>query len=146
MRGFAGKHAAAASRTRTLRIAASLQDLPAKERPTYSARVNQPLRALPSVDEVLSRPAVREAAAKAGHAAAKAGVRAAIAEARTRLQAGGPPDGEPVPDVRGLELIAGQSAPRLPRVLHATGVVLPTNPGRAPRPPEAAARAAARRA
>src|SRR5437868_3455280 len=142
MRGFAGKHAAAASRTRTLRIAASLQDLPAKERPRYSARVNPALRALPSVDEVLSRPAVREAAAKAGRAAAKAGVRAAIAEARTRLQAGGPPDGEPVSDARVLELGASEAAPRLRRVNNATGVVLHTNLGRAPLHPEAVKRVA----
>ena len=36
------------------------------------------LRGLPSVDEVLSRPAVRALAEKHGRAAAKAGVRAAI--------------------------------------------------------------------
>jgi L-seryl-tRNA(Ser) seleniumtransferase len=104
--------------------------------------VNEARRSLPSVDEVLARPAVREAAARLGRPAAKAGVRAAIAEARERLQNGARPDGEPVPDVRVLALIDEQAAPRLRRVLNATGVVLHTNLGRAPLHPEAVARVA----
>jgi L-seryl-tRNA(Ser) seleniumtransferase len=100
------------------------------------------LRSLPSVDEVLARPAVRALADRHGRAAAKAGVRAAIAEARAQLQGGAQLDGEPVPDARVRAFIEEQAAPRLRRVINATGVVLHTNLGRAPLHPEAVARVA----
>jgi L-seryl-tRNA(Ser) seleniumtransferase len=105
--------------------------------------VKERLRSLPSVDEVLARPAVRALADRVGRAATKAAVRAAIAEAREKLQRGGQPDGEPVPDARVLELGAAEHAPRLRPVINATGVVLHTNLGRAPLHPEAVARVSA---
>jgi L-seryl-tRNA(Ser) seleniumtransferase len=105
--------------------------------------VNDRLRSLPSVDEVLARPAVRAMAERVGRPAAKAAVRAAIAEARARLQAGADAGGEAVPDARVLELGASEAAPRLRRVINATGVVLHTNLGRAPLHPEAVAQVAA---
>jgi len=104
--------------------------------------VNERLRSLPSVDEVLARPAVRALADRVGRPAAKAAVRAAIAEARERLQRGGEEPGEAVSDVRVLELGASEAAPRLRRVINATGVVLHTNLGRAPLHPEAIKRVA----
>jgi L-seryl-tRNA(Ser) seleniumtransferase len=103
--------------------------------------VNERLRSLPSVDEVLARPAVRALAERVGRAAAKAAVRAAIAESREKLQQGAVLD-EPVPDSRVLELGASEAAPRLRRVINATGVVLHTNLGRAPLHPEAIRRVA----
>ena len=99
--------------------------------------MNELLRSLPSVDEVLARPAVRELAGRVGRAAAKAAARAAIGEARAALQAGTQLSGEPVPDERVLALGAREAAPRLQRVINATGVVLHTNLGRAPLHPEA---------
>src|SRR5207302_10800751 len=87
-------------------------------------------------------PAVRALAERHGRAAAKAGARAAIAEARSRLQDGGVADGEAVPDARVLALIEEAAAPRLRRVINATGVVLHTNLGRAPLHPEAVQRVA----
>ncbi|TMA16339.1 MAG: hypothetical protein E6J86_03630, partial [Deltaproteobacteria bacterium] len=86
--------------------------------------VNERLRSLPSVDEVLARPAVRALAERVGRAAAKAAVRAAIAESRARLQGGDDLDDEPVPDARVLELGASEAKSRLRRVINATGVVL----------------------
>ncbi|HET7785647.1 MAG TPA: L-seryl-tRNA(Sec) selenium transferase [Myxococcales bacterium] len=103
--------------------------------------MNERLRSLPSVDEVLARPSVRALAARVGRAAAKAAVRAAIAEARERLQAGAAA-GVGVSDARVLELGALEAAPRLRRVINATGVVLHTNLGRAPLHAEAIARVA----
>src|SRR5207302_1074651 len=47
------------------------------------------LRDLPSVDEVLSRPAVRALAEQVGRAAVKAAARQAIAAARARILSGG---------------------------------------------------------
>lgn len=103
---------------------------------------SQPLRALPSVDEVLSRPAVRALEASLGHAVLKAAARAAIAAARDRLRQGLGAGGDPVPDEAVLEACAREAGPRLRRVVNATGVVLHTNLGRAPLHPEALARAA----
>jgi L-seryl-tRNA(Ser) seleniumtransferase len=104
--------------------------------------VNERLRSLPSVDEVLARPSVRALAARVGRPAAKAAVRAAIAEARLRLQAGDAAPGEAVSDARVVELGDREAAPRLRRVINATGVVLHTNLGRAPLHPDAVARVA----
>ena len=104
--------------------------------------VNDRLRSLPSVDEVLARPAVRALADRVGRPAAKAAARVAIAEAREKLRQGDDLDGEPVPDARVLELGASEAAPRLRPVINATGVVLHTNLGRAPLHPEAVARVA----
>ena len=104
--------------------------------------MNERLRSLPSVDEVLARPAVRALAERVGRAAAKAAVRAAIAESRARLQGGNDLDDEPVSDARVLELGAFEAKPRLRRVINATGVVLHTNLGRAPLHPEAVQRVA----
>ena len=53
--------------------------------------MNERLRSLPSVDEVLARPAVRALVERVGRPAAKAAVRAAIAEARDRILAGQAP-------------------------------------------------------
>jgi L-seryl-tRNA(Ser) seleniumtransferase len=83
---------------------------------------------------------VRALAERVGRAAAKAAVRAAIAEARERLQGSGEAAGEEVSDERVLELGASEAAPRLRRVINATGVVLHTNLGRAPLHPDAVKR------
>ena len=102
--------------------------------------VNDRLRSLPSVDEVLARPAVRALADRVGRASAKAAARAAIGEARALLQGGAETAADPVPDARVLELGASEAAPRLRRVINATGVVLHTNLGRAPLHAEAVRR------
>jgi L-seryl-tRNA(Ser) seleniumtransferase len=103
------------------------------------------LRALPSVSELLDRPAVRALAARVGRAAALRAVRSAVDEVRDQLRTGraGPaPEGALVSD----EAIAAAAqrllAPRLRRVINATGVVLHTNLGRAPLHAEVAARVA----
>jgi L-seryl-tRNA(Ser) seleniumtransferase len=99
--------------------------------------VSETLRALPSVDEVLARPAVRDLAERIGRAAAKAAVRATIAQAREQIRAGAA--GE-VSDTAVLSRGEEEARPRLRRVINATGVVLHTNLGRAPLHPEALAR------
>src|SRR5438270_4907076 len=96
------------------------------------------LRALPSVDEVLSRPAVRALEVRVGRAAVKAAVRQAIAAARERILSGAVNgSSELVPDQDVLSRAQREAAPRLRRVINATGVVLHTNLGRAPLHPRA---------
>ena len=74
------------------------------------------LRELPSVDEVLSRPAVRALEVRVGRAAVKAAVRQAIAAARERiLSGGGNGSGELVPDQDVLTRAQREAAPRLRR-------------------------------
>jgi len=99
------------------------------------------LRDLPSVDEVLSRPAVRALAEQVGRAAVKAAARQAIAAARERILSGSG-NGELVADADVVQRAERAAAPRLRRVINATGVVLHTNLGRAPLHPEAVARVA----
>jgi L-seryl-tRNA(Ser) seleniumtransferase len=88
-----------------------------------------PLRTLPSVNELLADPRVAELEAERGHALAVEAVRAAIADAREALLAGAEPG-----DLGELALAKADAvgAPRLRRVLNATGVVVHTNLGRAP--------------
>jgi L-seryl-tRNA(Ser) seleniumtransferase len=101
------------------------------------------LRDLPSVDEVLSRPAVRALEGRIGHAAVKAAARQAIAAARQRILSGAAKDVDDlVPDQEVLSRARREAAPRLRPVINATGVVLHTNLGRAPLHPDAIAQVA----
>jgi len=102
--------------------------------------VNEILRGLPSVDEVLARPEVAKLAKELGRAPVKAAVRAAIQQAREQRKAGVPDAA--VTDDHIAHLARRESAPRLRRIINATGVVLHTNLGRAPLHPEAVARVA----
>src|SRR3954470_14486305 len=88
------------------------------------------LRELPSVDEVLARPAVRELAGRVGRSVAKVAARQAIAAARERILAGDSASGKLVPDRDVLERALCETAPRLVRVLKRTGGGLHTNFGR----------------
>ena len=88
-----------------------------------------PLRALPSVNELLQDPRLVALASEHGHELALGVARDAIAAAREKIAAG-----EQATDLvaDALERAEGAGAPRLRRVLNATGVVVHTNLGRAP--------------
>jgi len=90
-------------------------------------------RQLPSVDGLLRSPAL----AGLPHATAVAAARRALDEARESIEAGEDPG-----DVteRAVAFAAAIEAPRLRRVVNATGVILHTNLGRAPLPEAALAR------
>jgi L-seryl-tRNA(Ser) seleniumtransferase len=93
-----------------------------------------PLRALPSVHELLQDPRLVALEAEHGHQFAVGIARDAIAAARERIAGGGQPEDVAADVLRRAE---GGAAPRLRRVLNATGVVVHTNLGRAPLPPRA---------
>src|SRR5260370_22416170 len=104
--GLPPEHAHRSSSGRSFPMRALLQRFGGEERNGLSSpAVNEARRGLPSVDEVLARPAVREAAARLGRPAAKAGVRAAIAQARERLQNGALPPRDTAPHGRVLALL-----------------------------------------
>lgn len=93
-----------------------------------------PLRALPSVNELLQDPRLAALEAEHGHGFAVGVAREAIAAARDKIAAGGQP-ADLVADA--LERAQTARAPRLRRALNATGVVVHTNLGRAPLAPSA---------
>jgi L-seryl-tRNA(Ser) seleniumtransferase len=90
---------------------------------------SNPLRELPSVDELAGRKELEASVALHGRALVVAAARAALSHAREDVQAGHPA-GDLV--ARTEAELAGRLRPRLRRVLNATGVVVHTNLGRAP--------------
>ena len=90
---------------------------------------SNPLRELPSVDELVGRKELEALAAQHGRPLVVAAARAALAAAREDVQSGYPA-GDLVQ--RTANQVAGRLRPKLRRVLNATGVVVHTNLGRAP--------------
>jgi L-seryl-tRNA(Ser) seleniumtransferase len=90
---------------------------------------SNPLRELPSVDELLGRQELEALVAKHGRPLVLAAARAALERAREEVRAGFPPGD--LAERTTLELRA-RLRPNLRRVLNATGVVVHTNLGRAP--------------
>ena len=88
-----------------------------------------PLRALPSVDSLLASDAVGSLIERHGRDLVVSAARTTLSRAREEIAAGYEPDdlGERV-----ATEVAAQTAPRLRRVLNATGVIVHTNLGRAP--------------
>jgi L-seryl-tRNA(Ser) seleniumtransferase len=108
-----------------------------------------PLRSLPSVNEVLGAPALAGLPADLPRDALVAAVRAELDAVRKQLREG--PPGNGVPDANGIATraavrLAEQAKPGLRPVINATGILLHTNLGRAPMADAAAdsAREAAR--
>jgi L-seryl-tRNA(Ser) seleniumtransferase len=91
------------------------------------------LRRLPSVDRLLRSPGL----ADLPHATAAAAAREALDQAREEIAAGVDPGDI---EARAASIAARLRAPRLRRVINATGVVLHTNLGRAPLPEAAVER------
>jgi L-seryl-tRNA(Ser) seleniumtransferase len=102
--------------------------------------VNQRLRRLPAVDEVLRRPGLAELLGRAPRWAIVAAVREAIEGLRQALRGGDGAASDAALDPAALEAaVRARLRPRLRRVINATGVVLHTNLGRAPLPAAALA-------
>jgi L-seryl-tRNA(Ser) seleniumtransferase len=98
------------------------------------------LRALPAVQHLLDLPEGRRLAAVHPRAALIAALRRALEEARTAIRGGHAEPAAP-PDLlhRAHAILHAEAAPRLTRVINATGIILHTNLGRAPLPQAAIA-------
>jgi L-seryl-tRNA(Ser) seleniumtransferase len=88
-----------------------------------------PLRELPSVDELSGDPRLGDLAKRHGRDLVVSAARAALARAREEIRAGREAGDLPERVVQELDAIL---RPRLRRVLNATGVIVHTNLGRAP--------------
>jgi L-seryl-tRNA(Ser) seleniumtransferase len=105
-------------------------------------------RVIPSIDELLQRPALERAATAHGRPIVAAAARRAAAALRDDLRADaanlpGTPDAALAwLEARALDEIAARLAPSLAPVINATGVILHTNLGRAPLAAEALAQIA----
>jgi L-seryl-tRNA(Ser) seleniumtransferase len=88
-----------------------------------------PLRELPSVDDLLGRPEVVALVARHGRPLVLAAARSALARAREEIRAGYEASDMVARLARELDAL---TRPSLRRVLNATGVVVHTNLGRAP--------------
>lgn len=94
--------------------------------------MNDSLRALPSVDELLQNHTLRKYERNVGRTVVVDAVRAQLDAARAEIRAGG---SAPMPALlidAICERIEGAVRPTLTRVINATGVILHTNLGRAP--------------
>ncbi len=90
----------------------------------------KPLAALPAVHRLLADPELREEAASVGRGEVREAVRAALAEARRGVLAGEEP---PTPEALVSDARRRLAASAYPEVINATGVLIHTHLGRAPR-------------
>ncbi len=102
---------------------------------------DHPLRQLPSVNDILESPAVRDLHKEHAHELIVESVRAELAELRQQLAAGPMHDGEASAEAIAARVVLRLQKvfqPKLRPVINATGIVLHTNLGRAPMAEEAA--------
>ena len=102
---------------------------------------NNPFRNLPSVHEVLQRPAIQKLGGQHAHDLVVETIRQELTQLRERVSAGDRPDGEAAADAvaaRVSERLGVALRAKLRSVINATGIILHTNLGRAPIADEAA--------
>ncbi len=113
--------------------------------PSKNAALRAHLREIPSVDEILGRPAIVSLAATAGRPIVTQVTRSVLANLRSGLLKGkAGSNGDLAIALQSIEsqVVAGVKSllgPSLRRVINATGVILHTNLGRAPLVPSAVA-------
>ena len=98
------------------------------------------LRQIPSVDEFLTRPGMRELKMRVGHGVLVDAIRAVLQRIREKISRGGVADVSPTSLENEIRLDAAALTDfSLQPVINATGVILHTNLGRAPLAPQALA-------
>ncbi|MFI5165221.1 MAG: L-seryl-tRNA(Sec) selenium transferase [Thermoanaerobaculales bacterium] len=95
--------------------------------------MDKPWAALPAVHRLLAEPELQQAAELHGHGAAREAVRETLAQARERIAADEPPPQLAALVADALQRLARRAASAYPEVINATGVLIHTNLGRAPR-------------
>jgi L-seryl-tRNA(Ser) seleniumtransferase len=104
-------------------------------------------RSIPSVDELLNRPALRSIAEKAGRAMVTDAIRSVLTEIRAGWKDSEASQTSSIDidavEARIVKIVEAELAPSLRRVINATGVILHTNLGRAPLSKDAVAEIAA---
>jgi L-seryl-tRNA(Ser) seleniumtransferase len=96
---------------------------------------DNPLRSLPSVNELLDLPAVRALEGAHSHETVVVAIREELALLRSTIKQDGGADGQTAVEAlaeRVCQRLARQASPKLRPVINATGIVLHTNLGRAP--------------
>src|SRR5438552_17475161 len=96
---------------------------------------NNPFRNLPSVHEVLQRPAIQKLGGQHAHDLVVETIRQELTQLRERVSAGDRPDGEVAAAAvaaRASERLGLALRPKLRGVINATGIIPHTNLGRAP--------------
>src|SRR5436305_10653443 len=96
-----------------------------------------PLRLLPSVDELLQSPTGQRLIAHYSRALTLRAVRASIARARNDIREGGACPSTDQLLATAEQMLQQEQQPNLRRVINATGVIINTNLGRAPLSQEA---------
>jgi L-seryl-tRNA(Ser) seleniumtransferase len=102
---------------------------------------DNPFRALPSVNEVLTVPVLQTTLSEHAHEMIVDTIRQELADLRNRLSQGKQVDGQAAATevaARVVERMGRELRPTLRRVINATGIILHTNLGRAPMAEEAA--------
>lgn len=94
--------------------------------------LNDQLRAIPSVDTLISSPAGSGLCQQFGRAQTREAIRAALSNTRTTVRAGQPIPGSDSIMAQVSATLTHQGAPTLRPVINATGVLIHTNLGRAP--------------
>jgi L-seryl-tRNA(Ser) seleniumtransferase len=92
-----------------------------------------PLAGLPAVHRLLAEEQLQQARERYGAATVRAAVRKILAEARRRVAQGEPTPAPPTLVAEAKALLGRREAVGYPEVLNATGVLIHTNLGRAPR-------------
>jgi L-seryl-tRNA(Ser) seleniumtransferase len=98
--------------------------------------MSETLRGLPAIGALLEHPAIKPLRATIDPAQLTYGLREEVAEERARRLAGEPPRGVDELAEGGLARVQRLFKPHLRRVVNGTGVVINTNLGRSPLPPE----------
>jgi L-seryl-tRNA(Ser) seleniumtransferase len=97
--------------------------------------MENPLRSLPSVNDILETPLVKQLGRSHDHELVVEAIRREVADVRARLGRGESPNGAATAEqfaVRVERRLLWELRPKLRRVINATGIVLHTNLGRAP--------------
>lgn len=101
--------------------------------PEYNPAMPHDLARLPAIHRLLAHPMLAQARRERTTAQLREAARKAVAEARASVSSGAAVTGQDALAERTLEILEHRTFPAYPEVINATGVLIHTNLGRAPR-------------